>query len=161
MVDTTKQPDFLTPGRLTPGRFTPDRFTPDRFSAGRPSANRRIADRSSADRLTARFEGSDNCHASRQLPFEASEQDPHLPATKVLTRKLDPTGRGLASLNLFLNKCYCFDSMSACPVAKSTGNELCSSTISHFPLIFRSTSVVRTTACVCFPSLSVKEPSAM
>lgn len=114
-----------------------------------------------ADRLTARFGGSDNYHASRQLPFEASEQDPHLPATKVLTRKLDPTGRGLASLNLFLNKFYSFDSMSACPVAKSTGNELCSSTISHFPLIFRSTSVVRTTACVCFPSLSVKEPSAM
>ncbi|GEM_PF-6823210 len=56
---------------------------------------------------------------------------------------------------------YGFDIRSACPVAKSTGNETCSCTISHLPLILRNTSVTRATSSFFEPSLPVNVVSSM
>ncbi len=81
----------------------------NRLSADRPSADRLSADRLSADRLSARFGASDNYHPSRQLPFEASKQNLHLPASKVLMQKDDPPWEGVpVPCSLFPVPCSLF-----------------------------------------------------
>ncbi len=107
--------DRLSADRLIADRLSADRFTADRLSADRLSADRLIADRLSADRPIAdrfiadpalpaptpknlqfpAFGAFDNYLASRQFPFEAFKQNPHLPATKVLTGKSDPPLEGV------------------------------------------------------------------